>query len=228
MDWEKQLSIFRSDELFTFLACLNIEAPHSTNAILSHATDVNMVRYTSITESANLNALKLSGNHLELVAAFSCMEASHHSAARIPVYSLCGQNRLAWVHKISANCCLMDSFKDIEIKFTSQSSFDIETRLHSSVRIPFLQRIKDRESIEIDQRLNLLSAAPVPAVDDGQAAFPTGVFASQYEQTADCTRIDVRFKFVEYCRESDAFESKSSCQRKRPVKFAEKGFAAKA
>lgn len=180
-DWSLHLTSFREDELFTFLGCLCIKLSCSPNFILHEASHQRMVANTKISDLENLNAIKLSGNQLEVAAAITCAEASHHSGGTSPSYSFQGQNALTWINNIVANCCLKkNSFREYGCTITQNQAnvFDLETWLRS-LTIPFLYGINHQNAW-----LDELSAAPQSLI-----------FARQYFRTADSASIDGCFQF---------------------------------
>ncbi len=144
-----------------------------------------MLKNTHIADLPNLNALKLSGNHLEVAAAFACIEASHHSGRVILKHSLAGQNGLTWIQNIASNCYIGAGFDEIPISVTNEANFDLKNWLEHRVHIPFLHRIGDQSNcIQIDHLMRRLSSNPVVG---GDAARPrafdqTGVLARKYKR----------------------------------------------
>ena len=180
-DWSLHLMTFREDELFTFLGCLFVKLNCSPNFILHEASEQHMVSNFEISELENLNAIKLAGNRLEVAAAITCAEASHHSGGIHPSYSFRGQNALTWIRNIVANCSLeKGKFREYGCTISPNQSniFNLEAWL-DSLTIPFLYGINHRNAW-----LDELSDAPQSLV-----------FARQYFRTPDLASIDGCFQF---------------------------------
>ena len=180
--WGNQLTAFREDELFTILTCLFVELKRSSNLILHHAKRRNMISNMRIAELLNINAIKLSGNHLEVAAAMACADASHHTNfATSPhglQFSLHGQNGMDWINNIVSNCSFSKFFRSVHLQVVDVR---LKNWLTSSVHIPFLYGIN-----KVNPMLELLSAVP-----------ETGIFASSYRRTRDIEGIDGHFEYLE-------------------------------
>jgi hypothetical protein len=177
-DWELQLTTFREDELFTLLSCLCIKLDRSTNCILYLANRRNMISNTSIAELVNLNAIRLSGNYLEVAATMACAEASHHTGGSNPVYSLHGQDGLTWLKNVVANCCLFEKFREVELNVE-------DSRLEAwlkTLRIPFLSGVNHK-----NEMLKKLSKVP-----------ESGVFCRSIFRCPNSEGIDGRFEFSQH------------------------------
>ncbi len=146
-DWDLQFTTFRNDEIFTFLASVCLKLDCAPNFILDKATKENMSDSAAIASLPNSNAIKLSGNHLEISAAMTCMDASHHSSGLDPIYSFAGQDGFTWLTKVLANCSFeKETFRTKYFTITAKGNhFDLENYLRST-RIPFLYGVNHRNS----------------------------------------------------------------------------------
>ncbi len=181
--WNLQLTSFREDEFFTFLACIFIKLECSPNNLLLYANIVSMTRNLEIANLANLNAIKLSGNHLEVAAAMACVDASHQSGGLEPVFSLRGQDGITWFNNVVANCSHSENFRTLTVQISKdcKRTFNLEKWL-KTVHIPFLFGINNSNPY-----LEYLSDRPA-----------TGVFARNYFRTPDIAGIDGSFEFAQY------------------------------
>ena len=102
-----------------------------TNSVITNAAEgqlISLSSYVDIGSSPNSKALKLDGNRLEVIAAVSIIEASHHKYK--DMYStLSGQNCFDFVRTIVSNLR-----KDIGVH-------DICRRIETMLKLPILQTI---------------------------------------------------------------------------------------
>ncbi len=180
INWNKQLTAFRNDELFTFLTCLCMKLNVSPSFILEHANEQLMAKNLRIAQLSNSNAVKLSGNNLEVAAAMICADASHHTSELVPIYSLAGQDGYTWLSNIVANCSFSLNFRGNSLEIndrTSKTPFDLKNWLES-LQIPFIYGINNPNSM----------------LDELSSTRKTGIFARNYERTQDKLSIDGRFE----------------------------------
>ncbi len=183
--WDTQYAYFRRDEFLTNLVCLAIPLAHPACRILSKAHAKMIAASEGISDEANLQALKLPGNYLEVAAAVSIVDATyfHQSYSSGTHFTLSGvdgkaffQNLVVNLHKDS------QKVKKPMLNFPENDLFDLSAWL-KHVKLPFLYGI-NRESKEFE----LLNSE-----NDSEA----GLFVESYERTADVTKLDGTFSFSE-------------------------------
>lgn len=184
-EWSNQYTYFKREELLTILSCLWFPFAEPVTAILKSARKSNTSDPSAISDMPNVNAIKLPGNVLEISAAVSLVDASHHSFERrggsgsnsSQVNTFAGQNGVDFIKNILVNM-IDDLTVKKALKFSIQFSHDDLTNFLSRCHIPFLYGI--------DRRIEILDR-----ISDSESS----VFFDSLIRPSDDKQVDSYFKF---------------------------------
>ena len=184
VEWSNQFTHFKGEELFTILGCLWFPFNEPVTAILKKARRNNITDPSSICDMPNDNAIKLPGNILEISAAVSLIDASHHFFDRrggvadsSQLNTFAGQNGIDFIKNIIVNMIDDVSFKkalDISIIISHQVLVDFLALCH----IPYLY--------SINRRIEILDS-----ISDSESS----VFFESFTRPNDSNQVDGFFKF---------------------------------
>lgn len=170
-DWINEFTFFRSEELLTILISVFIPFITPVTAILKAA------------QRTNSAALSLPGNPLEVSAAVSVIDASHHFHGQMSQsYTLEGQNGSIFIKNLIVNLISVRGFsKQNEISITYPvNKFNLERDFIDKCRIPFLYAL-DRS---------------IPILDQISGSQSQSIYFSRYERTSNLSQIDGKFVFL--------------------------------
>lgn len=181
LSWKKEYTFFRSEELFTILACLFVPFIYPVTAILQDAQPVTGGMVSNV---PNSEALSLPGNPLEVSAAVSVIDASHHFFGRgDKKITVAGQSGTDFIKNLIFNL-ISDSeitkTDRITIRFP-KLTFDLDGKFFKKCKIPFLYSMN--RSIPI---LNKISHSRKSG----------SVYFGRYERTSNSSNIGVKFSFT--------------------------------
>jgi hypothetical protein len=149
--------------------------------ILSKAYVAKMASVEGIADEPNPEAIKLPGNYLEVAAAVSIVDSTHHvqdKASRSLVLKLSAKNGLVFMEKLIGNLNkIRDPFKAIKVTFPAKT-FQLEQWLET-IRIPFLFGI-NRNSDDLEKYNKVAKS---------------GISAHFYKRTSDDKKMDGTFSF---------------------------------
>lgn len=202
--WDDEYTYLKKNEIFTILACLFVHYSLPVARILHMAKNQTSKRSSNVFASPNREALKLSGNDLEVSVAATVTDASQHSfdhqtvqirhlrtAARLnayrTVYSFSGQNGTEFIKNLIVNLIIDTGFQmnpdnrisPISVSFDNSVNFNLARDLLDKCLIPFLYSINN----------------PIPMLESFSDA-QSGFFLSSYSRTKDKDQVDGKFKML--------------------------------
>ena len=181
--WKTEYTTFKSQDFFTIMACLNIPFKIPTTTCLT----LNYVRYGvkgfTYGDISNPNALKRSGNRLEVSAAVGITDSTHFDASDAgAVYNLSGQSAPSFLTNLLRNCFYDVSGNSRSSKFAVEFTGPLQNWLSGRIKFPFLQGI---------------DVSNFSAIFNDLARDDDSIFVRTYERCADVEKIDGFFTFDE-------------------------------
>ena len=178
--WTTERTCFDEKEKSTILACLFLKFGNPVTDILTRAKNRSI---QSAHDAQNVNAQQLQGNHLEVSAAVSVIDASQHCYGTVvneEIFSLAGQKGINFIKNLIIN--LISEFEFVKISRTfeiavERCSFNLMNAFRD-MKMPFLYSL-GRED-KFFEKLDRLSES---------------VYMKKYERTGNIMQIDGKFEF---------------------------------
>jgi hypothetical protein len=178
--WTIEYTYFNENELFGILSCMFIPFSRPIATILNDSFRRNTSHSSGIFNAPNSNALSRPANSLEVSAAVSVVESTHHPSS-IATSSFSGQTGTAFLNNLIENLIEQSNYIKFERIFSityPRATFDLKRDFLDKCKIPFLYAIN-----RVDASFKRISAQS------------SSVFISTYERTANSEQIDGRFDF---------------------------------
>ncbi len=175
IDWLDYYTRFYVDDFFSIIGSLAIKFTSPIFLIFPEAFSANQSAPEGIANATNPEAVKLSGNHLEVASGVSVVDASQHSSEN-RLLSFIGQHGVTFVANVLVNCLKIKNMPQLPITCTFEDA-NLKAWL-KCITLPFLYS------------LNVTNNA-----FDHWARHDSSAFMSSYTRTKDYSQVDGLFKF---------------------------------
>ena len=201
-NWKAELTFFKSGEILTILACMNLfyYKEKSFNLILDGIFKVSAGSSFDIGSTENPLAEKRDGNRLEVLSTLCSSHSSHHDPL-VTRNSFKGQCGSKFFMNLLSNLMTSRSEYPIELNYAHADlqNFNIQKYLEDEILIPFLY-VSNFELPQVFHEIMENSDIRNRSINMGKLT-----------RTADQSRIDIQFPFY-YCRSNQKYNCKIECK----------------
>ncbi len=181
--WVTKCTAFHKDEFFTIMACLKVPIFRSTFACLTKYLLSQGVKAESLIDFSSLEALKRSGNRLEMMASIGITDSSHYDSGSGECL-LTGQPPKSFLTNLLRNCIKDDTIFNKLPSLTINFDPKLAAWLTETIKIPFRYGINLNDSGQIFKSMASLNTSHELVIRN-------------YERCADDEKIEGFFPFLE-------------------------------
>lgn len=187
--WEAELTYFKSEEILTILACMNLlhYKRQSFSLILDGIFQVTKTYNYNTTATINPLAEKRDGNILEVLSTLCVSHSSHHDPLK-EINSFKGQSGSKFISNLLSDLKFSRSEHEIELGYNlaELENFNIRNFLEDKVLVPFLY-VSNFELPNVFHEMMLNSNIRNRSINIGKIT-----------RTTNKSKIDIQFQFY-YC-----------------------------